>query len=388
MRILYLADVKDVHTYRWVKYFADKGNDIHVISFKQSRDLENLENVHTHLLKRSSILENSVLKNITLSLFQKIHMGATVFNPFFVLKQVKKLIKEIKPDVLHGHSIIHHTIIAALTGFHPFVVSAWGSDVLIYPKESKIVRFAVKFALRKADLVTSDGGNLRKALIELGIEPQKIYRIYWGTDTRKFNPGERSEKIRKELEIFDSPMIISPKNLEPVYDIESLVRSIPLVLKEVPEAKFVIAGKGSQEAELKQLAKSLGVSDSVRFVGWIPSDEFPKYLASADIYVCTSLSDGGLAISTKEAMACELPVVITDLEVNTEWIKDGENGFIVPLKDPKTLAEKIICLLKNEDVRMKFGELGRKLVKEGFEYDKELKKVENIYEELIREHKK
>jgi hypothetical protein len=174
MRLLYIANAKDIHTYRWVKYFADKGNDIHVISFKQSKDLENLENVHTHLLKRSRIFENSVLKNITLSLFQKIHIGATVFNPFFVLKQVKKLIKEIKPDILHGHSIIHHTIIGALTGFHPFVVSAWGNDVLIYPKESKIVKYAVKFVLRKSDLVTSEGENSKEAMMKMVIKSRKL----------------------------------------------------------------------------------------------------------------------------------------------------------------------------------------------------------------------
>jgi glycosyltransferase involved in cell wall biosynthesis len=300
------------------------------------------------------------------------------------------LIKKIRPDIIHAHYISHFGILAGLYGwltrFKPIVLTAWGSDILMDPKGFK--KSLVKYALKKADLITCDAEHMKDALIELGTKPQKIYSIYWGTDTRKFNPEQRRGKIREDLGIFNSPTIISSKNLEILYDIESLVKSIPLVLKEVPEAKFVIAGKGSQEIVLKQLAKSLGVSDSVRFVGWIPSDEYPQYLASADIYVCTSLSDGGLAISTKEAMACGLPVVITNLEVNTEWIKDGENGFIVPLKDPKSLAEKIIYLIEHEDVRMKFGELGRKMVKEKFEYNRELKKVENIYEQLIRERKK
>ncbi|MCK4731126.1 MAG: glycosyltransferase family 4 protein, partial [Methanophagales archaeon] len=221
-----------------------------------------------------------------------------------------------------------------------------------------------------------------------GADHQKIYRIYWGTDTRTFNPEQRSEQIRTDLGIINSPTIISSKNFEKEYDIESLVKSVPLVLKKVPKAEFVIAGRGSQEAELKQLAKFLGVSDSVNFMGYIPSDVFPKYLASADIYVCTSLSDGGLAIATKEAMACELPVIITDLGVNIEWIENGKNGFVVPLKDPKTIAEKIIYLIERKDVRAKFGKMGRKMVKERFEYNKEMNKVEKIYEHLISVHKK
>ena len=65
-------------------------------------------------------------------------------NALFVLKQIRKLLNKIKPDIIHGHSVRDHAIIAALTGFYPFVVTAWGSDVLIYPKESKIMKYAVQ----------------------------------------------------------------------------------------------------------------------------------------------------------------------------------------------------------------------------------------------------
>jgi glycosyltransferase involved in cell wall biosynthesis len=104
------------------------------------------------------------------------------------------------------------------------------------------------------------------------------------------------------------------------------------LLKEVPEAKFLLIEKGSQEEMLKGLAQSLGISDSVKFVGWVTPDELPHYLSSADIYVSTSLSDAGLASSTAEAMACGLPVIITDFGDNRSWIKDEENGFLIPLK--------------------------------------------------------
>ena len=372
MKICYLVNVEDIHAQRWIKYFKDRGHEIFVITSQLPNELD----IRQYRLKWGIPIGSKY----SYSPFRH------VFSPYSIY-QIKKILKNEKPDIVHTYYASHYGFIAALVNYHPLLLSALGSDILLNPR-SKILKYMVKFALKKANLITCDGSNLKEALIELGTEPKKIYRIYWGTDTREFNPGERSEKLRKEWEIVDSPMIISSKNLEPVYDIESLVRSIPLVFKKVPEAKFVIAGKGSQEAELKQLAKSLGVSDSVRFVGLIPSDEFPKYLASADVYVCTSLSDGGLAVSTKEAMACELPVIVTDFGDTGKWIENGANGFVIPLRDPKTLAEKIIYLIEHEDVRLKFGEKGRKMVKERFEYDKELKKVENLYEQLIREHKK
>ena len=367
--ICYLANAAAIHTVRWVNYFAEHDWKVDLITWHpptSNSEIHPAVNIHHIFFPPHYIARYGALLEIT------------------------RLIKKICPDIIHAHYISHFGILAGLygrlSGFRPIVLTAWGSDILVDVEVFK--KWLITYALKRVDLITCDGSNLRKALIELGTEPQKIYRICWGTDTRKFNPEQRSEKIREDLGISNSPTIISSKNLEIPYDIESLVKSIPIVLKKVPEAKFVIAGRGSQETVLKQLAKSLGVSDSVRFVGWIPSDEYPQYLASADIYVCTSLSDGGLAISTKEAMACRLPVVITNLEVNTEWIKDGENGFVVPLQDPESLAEKIIYLIEHEDIRMKFGELGRKMVKERFEYDKELKKVENLYEQLIREHKK
>jgi glycosyltransferase involved in cell wall biosynthesis len=305
------------------------------------------------------------------------------------LLEIIWLIRKIQPDIIHAHYIRTFGILAGLYsglfGFRPIVVSAWGAHGL---KRSKLLhRWLIKYALKKADCVHCDGENIIEVLTKLGAEQQKIKIIYFGTDVQKFNPEQRSEKLREELGIFDSPLVISLRNLTAIYDVESLITTIPIVLKEVPEAKFIIAGRGFQEAELKQLAKSLGVSDSIRFVGWISNDELPKYLASADIYVSTSLSDAGLAASTAEAMACGLPVVITDFGDNRKWVENGVNGFIVPLKDPKALAEKIIYLLKSPDIRKEFGMRNRKIIEERNNYYKEMEKMENIYIELIERYK-
>jgi glycosyltransferase involved in cell wall biosynthesis len=241
--------------------------------------------------------------------------------------------------------------------------------------------------LNKADLITCDADHIKEPLMELGAAPLKIYLIYFGTDIQKSKPREKSEKIREEIGIFDSTSVISLRTLEPLYNVESLIASVSLVLKEVPEAKFVIAGKGSEEVRLKDLAKSLGILDSVKFVGLIPNNVLPQYLSSSDIYVSTSLSDAGIAASTAEAMACGLPVVITDFGDNRKWVEDGVSGFIVPLKDPKALAEKIIYLLKHEDIRKEFGLRNRKIIEDRNNYYKEMEKMENIYIELIDRYK-
>jgi glycosyltransferase involved in cell wall biosynthesis len=87
-------------------------------------------------------------------------------------------------------------------------------------------------------------------------------------------------------------------------------------------------------------------------------------------------------------MACGLPVVITNNADNRKWVTDNENGFLIPVKDPKALSEKIIYLLKNEDVRSRFGQINRKIIEERNNYYREMEKMERIYEQLVQRHER
>jgi glycosyltransferase involved in cell wall biosynthesis len=225
---------------------------------------------------------------------------------------------------------------------------------------------------------------MKEAMIKLGAKPEKIKIIYFGVDTEKFSPGSKDKELIKKLGIEDCPVVISLRNLEPIYDVETLIRAIPLVLKEVPSVKFIIAGKGSEEEKLKNLAKELKISESVRFVGFIPNDELPKYLRTVDVYVSTSLSDAGISASTAEAMACGLPVIITKTGENEKWIKDGEGGYLIPIKNSGILAEKIVYLIKNEKLRKEFGKVNRTTIEEKNNYYKEMEKMEKLYEEIAK----
>ena len=370
MRICYVADGSSIHTQRWVNYFVRKGHEVHLICWKLMPGYD--ESIHIHLLTR---------------LAPKLWAVSQYLSFLYWILQVRRLINRIKPDIVDGHFITVYGFLAACSGFHPLVVSAWGSDVLIYPKRNFLVKEIARYALKKADIVNSDAEHLKIKLMELGTEPQKIKLVHFGTDTDKFKPAQKDKRLQEELGIVDSPTVISLRSLEPIYDIDSLIESIPLVLKEIPEAKFIIAGGGSQEAKLKEQAKYLGISQSVKFTGRISNDKLPEYLNSADVYVSTSHSDAGLSAATAEAMACGLAVVVTEFGDNERWVKNGENGFIVPLKAPRKLAEKIIYLLRNEDAKMEFGKMNRKIILERNDYHKEMGKMENIYKEMIGRYK-
>lgn len=364
MKICYLADARSIHTKRWVEYFA-KGYEVDLISLNYEQDEDiipedayNKMGVRLHKVPRK--------------------MPFLLFTPFYI----RRLIKDITPDIVHAHYLTHYGFCGAFSGFHPLVISAWGSDVLVDPKKSRIFRFMVKFGLNRADLITCNGDNLKEAIMELSKDHQKIKIVYHGVDTKNFNPSKRDKAIIKSLFKDDFPTVISTRGLKPIYDVESLIKAIPLVLKQVPDAKFIVANNGSQEAHLKEMVKSLDIWNSVRFVGLIQHPELPKYLASSDVYVSTSLSDG-MALSTMEAMACKVALVITDVGDNRTWVRNKENGFIVPIKNSEALAEIIIYLLENEDIRKKFGEISRRRIEERGDYYREMEKMNGLYEEII-----
>jgi glycosyltransferase involved in cell wall biosynthesis len=362
MKICFLAGANSIHSYRWIKYFADKGHEICWISLTPLTAGEVIQSIRYYELPQFPVKILSVSKSI-------IH--------------VRKLIRKIKPDVLHAHYAGIYGLLGALSGFHPFIVTAWGSDILMAGK-AKIKKLFVKHVLKKADLITCDAEHMRVAIRKLGNYLEKINIIYFGIDTQIFTPGGKDSELIKKLDVFNSPVIISLRNLEPIYDIETLVQSIPLVLDSMPHTKFVIIGTGSREKMIQELARSLSVSDKIRFVGKIPNADICRYLRTADIYVSTALSDAGIAASTAEAMACGLPVVITDSGENKKWVKNREGGFLIPIRSHKILAEKIIYLLKNSDFRMRCGEINRKVIEKRNNYYIEMGKMDKIYKEMTR----
>jgi len=371
MKILYIAGIESIHTQRWVKYFADRQYEVHLITNMPPNAFP-ITNVKQYKLKR--FLPDIKLLSYILSF---------IINVFYIMN----LIWRIKPDAIHAHYIIPFGLWGALSRYHPLVMTTWGSDVLIDPYKNLMFKMLTRYALSKADSVTCDADHVVRAIQKLKTDPGKIELIYFGTDTKRFSPDRRSNALRERLGLNDTPLIISVRNLAPIYDIGTLIRAVPLILSKVPDAKFVIAGRGPEEDSLRELVSYLGVSDHVFFIGYISQDDLPAYLASSDIYVSTALSDAGLAASTAEAMAAGLPVVITDFGDNRKWVTDGVNGFLVPLGDPDAVAKKIVYLLESKNDRMVFGQANRKVIEERNSYHREMSKVEELYQKLVDKYK-
>ena len=158
------------------------------------------------------------------------------------------------------------------------------------------------------------------------------------------------------------------------------LRAAERVLKAVPETVFIIVGEGELRIELEALARQLGIENNVLFLGHC--DTVKELVCLFDVFALSSLTEG-FAISIIEAMAQSKPVVATAVGGIPEVISDGKNGYLVPVSSPAELAEKIVVLLGNEDLRRRFGEEGFEHSRRYFHSEVAVKKLCELYSELI-----
>jgi glycosyltransferase involved in cell wall biosynthesis len=294
------------------------------------------------------------------------------------------VIKKVKPDLVHGCYALKYGFYGALSGFHPFLLIAWGSDILVGPRNSLLLRKIARYAIKKADMVYCDSITVKKGILSIAPYPEEEIVVFpqLGVDTSIFNPHNDASIIRSRLGWEDKKILIMTRLLYPVYGIEYFLQALAEVFAAVPEARAIIGGIGPLDQELKNMAMRLGIKDRISFEGWIKYEDIPKYLNSSTVYVSTSLSDG-TSISLLEAIACGLPVVVTDVPSNLEWIQDGFNGFVVPRGETKELAQRLIAILTNDELREKFRERNLTQYKNKIDLDMNFNRLIAVYKKLI-----
>lgn len=358
MKICYLANAQSIHSQRWAKHFANRGHEVVVISF-QFGEIEGIKVISlypSNFVSRLNILRS--------------------------LPRVRQIVREIHPDILHAHYVTSYGLAGALSGWHPFVATVWGDDVLISPEESLFYRLMVKWVLLKADLVTSMAEYMTMFMKKRGYStPERILTLPFGIDTQQFHPGRRTRRHGEE-----PPIIISTRHLMPEYDVETLIRAIPLVLQECPETRFVIVGDGVLRPSLEKLAHQFGVRQNVEFLGKVAYEEMPQLLGGADIFVTTAVSDGN-NISLNEAMACGTFPIVSDIQANREWIEQGRNGLIFPMGDVKRLAESIIQAIQRPQWWEVAAEKNWAIVSERGSWLKSMETIEDHYQRLVEKYK-
>ncbi len=203
-----------------------------------------------------------------------------------------------------------------------------------------------------------------------------------GVDTQVFNP---QIPVREELRA-RKPIVLFVGRLEPRKGLKYLLQAFPRVIKEIPDATLLVVGKGYLDVYYKRFVAEK-LKDRVVFVGYVSGQELPSYYASCDIYCSPAIGLESFGIVLLEAMACSRPVVCSDIDGYRKVMTDGAEGFFFKAKDPDSLSQRLITLLKGRELRVRMGEAGRKTAIR-YDWQKVTKQVEEFYLEVIERERR
>jgi glycosyltransferase involved in cell wall biosynthesis len=306
--------------------------------------------------------------------------------------KIARLIKKLKPDIVHAHEIYTWGVYA---GFYhrtlrkiPLVITPWGFHHIWTSKS--LQRKLEKLAMEEADAIVVQGKSLKTALQNAyDVSNDKFVVFHFGVDTKLFHSNYEAEvkKLKTQLAIPKAAVVvISPRVMGYYWGIQYIISAIPAVVKAHPNTVFIFlraGGVSKFENEMRSKVRALGVMKHARFISdFVPQNLMPIYLNAADISVMVPKTDQA-SFSLLEAMACGAIPIVTDLDSNREWIQDGKNGFLVPWNTPSKLAARINYCIEHPELKSAFYKTNKRLIHEKGDWNKNAKKMEELYLQLL-----
>lgn len=301
------------------------------------------------------------------------------YDIIFLLKLLHLISKE-KVKLIHSHLLITDIYgwLAAKLSRIPIVITIHGKSLLNWKHGNRVFRFVAK---RSNKIITVSNSIKDEIVKKLTLPLDNFITIYNGIDLSRFRDMTQDLTLKRHINIEPTSLMVgSIGGLRPVKDYGTLLESMPIVIQEFPEAKFVIVGDGPLKESLELKVKSSKLEKNVTFLGW--RRDIPQILSDFDIFVLSSLTEG-ISISILEAMAMGKPVVATDVGGNPEVVEDDKTGFLAPQGDFQGLANAIIKLLKDKELREAMGRSGRRRVEEKFSLQTFVDKHIQVYDRLV-----
>ena len=352
VRILFFADAASVHTRRWVAAMVERGARAVVIT-RQAAEVPGADEVIA------------------------IAPGSDKMSWFTALPRVRKVVKEVaarfQPTLVHGHYVTSYGLWAAACGLKvPRVLTAWGSDVLVTPRESRFMRMVVAWSMHHADLVTADSMDMIEEIARF--HPSgPCHQILWGADTDKFVPGTPAEGFE----------VISLRSWEANYNIDVIIEAFARVVAQRADSpmRLHLLGGGLLQDDLSQRVKSLGLQDLVQFHGRVGDAEMVAAIQRSRVSVSVPTSDA-TSVSVLESMSCALPIIGSDLPANRQWI-DEQGGWIVPIRDVDALADALLQAHDHPQQTTQMGQYNRARIERDASRRGQMDAMWRLYQRLL-----
>jgi glycosyltransferase involved in cell wall biosynthesis len=317
--------------------------------------------------------------------------------PRFVL-DFRRVVKRLKPDIVHAGPIQTCAFIAVLSGFHPILAMSWGYDLVMDADKNAWSKWVTSYTLRRSAFFTSDANVSRDKAVAFGMNPEKTVIFPWGTDIEHFVPRNtegrmlNAEKTSRTSKVKGrKSKIVNPKSIilfcsrtwEPIYGVDVLAKAFVKVAQTNPDVNLILLGGGSQGPKIRQILMNSGVMDRVHFGGQVGQRDLPRWYHMADIYISPSHVDGS-SVTLMEALASGLPCLVSDIAGNKEWVEEGVNGWTFRDGDVDDLAEKILSAIKSRRSFKRIGDAARKTAEEKANWSKNFGKLLEVYNVIAR----
>ncbi len=319
-------------------------------------------------------------------------------------KKIEELNKQNAFDVIHANlplvpsfAIPKNASKALVCAVH----STWKGEAIVTkrdnpknlnPNEKSMLRYNFllrsyeKKLMNRSDALIAVSKYTVDELTKLyGIAEEKIHVIYNGVDVQKFKPRSNRAELRREFGLEeDKKIVLFVGRLYHRKGLEILLRSIPQVLQEFSDVKFVISGKGFKQKEesLRNLAKQLDIENHVTFMGYVPDEKLPNLYSASDIFVLPAIYEN-FPFAILEAQATGLPVISTKVGGIPEFLVDNENGFLIDPRDSAQLTQRVLALLQDQKLAKEMGMHGRKLIEDKFSWRLITSQVIDLYHKLL-----
>lgn len=333
---------------------------------------------HWHIMGHARSLESDTrLKLATYFLLPTFILGA-----FLKLMQVAR---QQKSELIHVHWVLPNgpaaALVAKMRGI-PLVISLHGSDIYI-ARKNPFFGLVARWVFQSASVVTACSPELRAAAIDLGA-PQSTQLIAWGAAPDIFRPKLHHKNSRRS----STHTVVTLGRMVPKKGFDQLLRAWNNITDEFPQARLILGGEGPQRTILETKVAQLGIADSVQFLGRIPWNAVPDFLASSDIFVLPSQRDAhgnidGLPTVLLEAMSCGTAVVASHLGGVPLVIENGKNGILVPPDDTAALNQALRTLLENPQERQRLGRAARQAVENQYNWENVAQQFTSLFRDAV-----
>ena len=365
MRICVIADANSIHTARWVDPIIEGGHEVFLVSFTRVERPPTA----TQIVDLTTHFNLPKLRLLGWGLWLRCYLH------------------RLRPDILHGHHLAG-AIIGGLSSFRPFVISTWGSEVLVEPNSSAPRKALVRWALMRGARVTVPSHLMAQNAELLGVPQAKLVEIPWGIETEIFQPtpDDRAETRNRLGLLLDAPVVLCPRGIASVYNHDIALTAVERLRHVVRDLRVVLLRYNVEEHCLRQIQELVADFQLEGIIHWLDAQDGPESMARlyrmADGVISVPSSEG-YGFTVYEAMACGCPTIISDLPIFTSQLIDGVHTIKVPVRDAIALANATQSVLTDARLRQVLRENGQLLVRDmGTQH--RVKQTLDLYHTLIQ----